>query len=133
MNKTPLILFLLLPLPLSAPSVNSVAIFRTKGINPYVEIYNAVSIVESGKTDYKINFKEGAFGRVQIRSCKLHNFNKATGKNYQLRDCFNESVSREIFMWHIFRYGMNTEIAIKKWNGKGIKAERYLKRVKELI
>jgi hypothetical protein len=100
-------------------------------IEPYREIYKAVKMVESADRD-TINYTEGAYGRAQIRQCKLDEYNKATGSSFVLQDCMKEEVTRQIFMWHMMQYN-DIELAIKRWNGSGPATEIYLKKVKRWL
>jgi hypothetical protein len=116
---------------LFAPEATRLTVVEHQPLNPYSEVYMAVKMVESGDRDV-INYTEGAYGRAQIRQCKLDEYNEATGSSFVLRDCLDESVSREIFMWHMMQYN-DIEIAVKRWNGSGPMTEIYLDKVKRYL
>lgn len=130
MKKLMLILFMLpLAVRLFAPAERVIYITREEGINPFIPACEAVRLVETGIHPDTINYLEGAYGPRQIRQGKLTDFNKATGEKYTLSDCLQESVSREIFLWHCLAY-RDVETAVKRWNGSGKKTEEYWEKVK---
>jgi hypothetical protein len=129
MKKLIFVILLIIPFQLSAPPNRCLVIAKEEGINPYLKIWEAVKVIESGNNNYAINFKEGAYGAGQIRKIKLDWYFQRTGIKHELRDCFDAEVSKSIFMYHMMQYDDENK-AIMRWNGKGIKAEKYLKRVK---
>ena len=131
------IAFFLLSINLLAPDDNSVIIPVPMEINPWQDLWQATCIVESENNPFKINFLEGAYGIVQIRQCKLDDFNKATSKKYSISTVLSESVSREIFMHHCSDCNSNEEAA-RKWNGgpKGMtkpQTKDYWKRIRIVL
>jgi hypothetical protein len=60
--------------------------------------------------------------------CKLTDYNRANNACLTLQDCFDEVVSRKVWLWHCSQYS-DLETAIKRWNGKGSMADDYLTRV----
>jgi hypothetical protein len=130
-----IIMFLTASADLFAPGWTELPIGAGMAINPYIPVWKAVKWVElQGKPDTTINRDEWAYGPGQIRQAKLDDFNKARAlrlrsvPEYTLQDCLHESVAREIFMWHCMQYN-DTELAVKRWNGSGPRAEEYLKKV----
>jgi hypothetical protein len=105
-----------LSIKLVAPDNNSVIIPVPMKINPWLDLWEATCIVESENNPSKINFLEGAYGIVQIRQCKLDEFNKTTSKNYLISTVLSEYVSREIFLHHCSECN-SIEEAARKWNG----------------
>lgn len=116
MRKIFAITFSFLSINLFAPDDNSVIIPVPLEINPWLDLWNATCIVESENNPSKINFQEGAYGIVQIRQCKLDDFNKTTSKDYRISTVLSESVSREIFLHHCSECNSKEEAA-RKWNG----------------
>lgn len=105
---------------LAAPPAPSVMIFASEGINPFVKVWNASGIVESGNNTNAYNAtdqKGGSWGKVQIGQSMLDAFNKANGTHYVLHDCLDESVSKKVFMWHFQNHYPNIEAACRSWNG----------------
>ena len=88
--------------------------------------------VESSFNPFAVNEAEQAYGLVQIRQIKLDWYANKTGKVYTLEDCFNESVAKEIWNYHMEQYD-DIELAVKRWNGRGAMAENYLKKVKNKL
>lgn len=97
----------------------------------YERLYTAIRKYESVDGKFLFNAKENAVGPVQIRQCKLDDYNRLTGKHYLLQDCYREDVSREIFFY--FATGKSYEQASKKWNGSGPMTEVYWNNIKNLL
>ena len=126
-----------LSIDLLAPDDNSVIIPVPIEINPWQDLWEATCMVESENNPSKINFLEGAYGIVQIRKCKLDDFNKATSKKYSISTVLSESVSREILMHHCSECN-SIEEAARKWNGgpKGMtkpQTKDYWKRIRIVL
>ena len=97
----------------------------------YDKIIQAVVQVESRGNTLAYNLKEGATGAFQIRSVRVLDYNRRTGKNYKLEDCYNYEISREIFLFYAKRIGNeNVELIARKWNGSGKATEVYWGKVK---
>jgi hypothetical protein len=131
--KRSIILFLLFCIPLlQAETGTKIYIITPELINPALSVWEAVKQVETGNNDFAVNEKEQAYGAGQIRICKLIDYNRANNAVLSLQDCFNEAVSRKVWLWHCSRYN-DIETAIKRWNGQGKMADDYLIRVLCLI
>ncbi len=129
----PILILMLLQASLFAPAERVVYVIIPEAINPFIPLWEAVKIVETGNNADTINYLELAYGPGQIRWRKLKDFNDATGKNYTLNDCLREPVSREIFMWHCSAY-YDIETAAMRWNGSGPMTVEYWKKIeKELF
>jgi hypothetical protein len=111
-----LILFFSISTRIFAPADNSLIITIPVEINRWLNLWQATCFVESEGNPLKINMLEGAYGIVQIRQCKLDDYNKATSENYLLPSVINESVSREIFLQHCSTCNSDEE-ASRTWNG----------------
>jgi hypothetical protein len=116
---------------LFAPEASRLTVVEHQPLNPYTEVYRAVKLVESGDREV-INYNEGAYGRAQIRQCKLDEYNEATGSSFVLWDCMSDIVTERIFMWHMMQYN-DIEIGIRRWNGSGPMTEIYLDKVKRYL
>jgi hypothetical protein len=110
------IIFLFLTINTFAPATHSIFIPVPVEINPWLDLWKAACTVESESNPSKINIREGAYGIVQIRQCKLDEFNQATSKNYLITTVLDESISREIFLHHCSSCKSEEEAA-RKWNG----------------
>jgi hypothetical protein len=110
------IAFFLLSLNVFAPDYKAVIIPVPMAINPWLDLWEATCIVESESNPFMINILEGAYGIVQIRQCKLDDYNKSTSKNYSVSTLMSESVSREIFLRHCCECN-SMEEAARTWNG----------------
>jgi hypothetical protein len=129
-RKFILILLLnILSIALFAPVSGTIIIFSPKIINPFIRVWQAVKIVETGNNPDTINYHEHAYGPGQIHQEKLDDYNLANGTSYTLMDCLNEGISRKIFLWHCSKYN-DTDLAIRRWNGSGPATFEYLAKVK---
>ena len=116
-----------------APNDKRMAIVQPEKIMPYEALSKAVDIVETNCNPFAIgdkHLKQWSYGIKQIRQVKLDWYNNRTGKNYTTKDCYSESVSNEIFMYHMMQYN-DVDLAIRKWNGSGKTTFAYLKKVKK--
>jgi predicted transcriptional regulator of viral defense system len=131
--KRSFILFLLFCIPLlQAETGTKFYVLKSEPVNLYLTVWEAVKQVEAGGDNFAVNEKEQAYGAGQIRQCKLIDYNRANNAVLTLQDCFNEAVSRKVWLWHCSRYN-DIETAIKRWNGQGKMADDYLNRVLCLI
>ena len=87
--------------------------------NPQFRIYypliKAIVYVESRGNDSAFNKSEGAKGRYQIRECRILEFNRLTGKDYQHDEMFNRYKSTEVFLYYL--KGRDYETIARAWNG----------------
>jgi hypothetical protein len=127
--KRSIILFLLFCIPLlQAETGVKFYVLKSESVNLYLTVWETVKQVETGGDDFAVNEKEQAYGVGQIRQCKLDDYNRANKSVLTLQDCFNEAVSRKVWLWHCAQYD-DIETAIKRWNGSGSMADDYLIRV----
>lgn len=115
--KRLLILFLFLLFSMATPSayIKVCYILAKFEINPYNKLFNAICMVESSMNPMAIKEDEQAYGIAQIRQCRLNEYNRLTGKLYNLTDCFNPKVAREIFMYYC--QGRDFQTISRAWNG----------------
>ena len=90
---------------------------RPDEINYYDRLINAVAQVESKGNIFAMNWKELAAGPLQIRPVRINHYNKLTGSNYTIVDCFDLELSRKVFLY--FCQGKSYSQAAKDWNGSG--------------
>ena len=115
---------------LGAPPAPSTMIFESEGINPYEALWNATTIVESGKNAFAVgdkHLKEYSYGIVQIRKTRLDDFYRQTGIRYDVADMYDTLKSKQVFMHYCT--GLNMEKISREWNGgnKGMKKKSTLK------
>lgn len=114
-----------------APTEKVIYLESPPGINPYMDLFQAQCSVESSNRPEVINHDEQAYGLVQIRQCKLDDFNIETGKNYTLDDCLVPEISKEIYMHFASKFSPNDyELIARRWNGSGLMTAKYWKKVK---
>jgi len=102
--------------------------------NPYLDIYNAIAMVESKMNPLAYNPKERAVGILQIRQIRINDYNLLTGKSYKLKDAYDVEVSKEIFFYYAEKIGIeNQDLIIRKWNGSGPMTYKYLEKVKRYL
>lgn len=116
------------------PYTGAAVIIQEQAINNYDAIWEAVCQVESGGNPYAVNYEKGGYsvGLAQIRQVRIDHYNRLTGANYTLDDCFSLEVSKEVFMYFAHRIG-NEDRLIRAWNGSGPQTIEYLKKVKSCL
>ena len=115
------------------PDDNRLVIVQAEKIRPYEAVFNAVCKVESNNDPLAIGDKhleEYSYGVAQIRQIKLDDYFNRTGIRYTTTDMFDVAKSKEVFTYHMMQYN-DTDLAIRRWNGKGIKTYAYLDKVKK--
>lgn len=106
-------------------------ILQSEPINPYLRLYEAVRVVESGADTSAYNAKEGATGELQIRQIRMDDYRMRTGKDYHLQNAFNPKISKEIFLYYASQYRPDEyETISKRWNGSGELTKKYWQKVK---
>ncbi len=136
MKKYLVIFLMLIAIKLSAPPAGCLSILAGESVNPYDNVWKAISVIESGNNRFAVNFEDpngGSYGIVQIGQLKLNEYNTANGTDYKLADCFDVEVSRKIFMWHFMKYGTDIETASKAWNGSGPMTNIYWDKVRKQL
>ena len=129
-----IIFFLLLSFRAAAPGLNVVYIPVSAPVNPYERIINAIIQVESEGDTLAFNEKEEAIGAFQIRPIRLKDFNQRTGNNYKIEDCYNLTISKEIFLYYAMRIGFpDYESIARSWNGSGEITLAYWEKVRLLL
>lgn len=114
-----------------SPKEKTLYIQAEQAINPYNELFNAISRVESGNNPFAYNSREQATGIVQIRPIKLKDFNRHTKKQYKIEEMFDPEKSKEVFIWHCQQFrNIDFETIARKWNGSGDKTTEYWNKVK---
>lgn len=126
--------FLLIPLAGFCPHDKQITIKRDTPINPHERLWYAVCMVETGNNPFAYNKDEKATGISQIRPIRLDHYNRLTGKNYKLKDCYSIEISKEIFMYFAaqFRPG-EIEVIARKWNGSGKQTDVYWNKIKKYL
>jgi hypothetical protein len=128
MKKAILTIVLMVAFLSNSETVERAVILLPEAIRPYEAIWNAVCEVESSGDRFAYNPTEQATGISQIRPIRVLDYNIRTGKKYTLIDMYDVEISKEVFMYYACRIVDRDEI-IKRWNGRGLKAEIYLKKV----
>ena len=119
---------------LGAPPAPSATIFASDGINPYDALWNATTIVESGKNAFAVGDKHligYSYGIAQIRQVRLDDYYQRTGIRYDVTDMYDTIKSKQIFMWYASQMGpYNMETIARRWNGSGEMTKIYWKKIK---
>lgn len=126
-----IILILFLSLKAYSPIIKVVYISTPESINQYNRLFKAICRVESSGNILAYNSEENACGVAQIRSVRILHYNRLTGKDYSLEDCYSPEVSKEVFLF--FAQGKTFEKAAKDWNGHGVKTIAYWNKVKKYL
>jgi len=124
-----ILILLFIPLRCTAPSHIEFTIVQGEVIQPYERLFEAVCKVESGNNSYAIgdkHLKHHSYGKAQIRQSRLDDYYNRTGIRYTVEDCFDDEVTREIFMYYV---NPDFETTCRTWNGgeKGMQKKSTLK------
>jgi hypothetical protein len=106
----------------------------------YEPLIKAIHLYETGGCDTLINIKEQAYGGLQIRQCRLDHYNKLTGMNYTLKDMFDFTKAKEVFLYFATHNnlglpcrGKSYEQVAKNWNGSGPLTESYWASIQDIL
>lgn len=128
--RIPLALLLLsLTTVSSAPDIRTLVIIKPEPVDIYERLMQAIVKVECDGDTMAYNAFEEAYGPFQIRPIRLTDYNRRTGKNYRMKDCYTMRVSKEVFLYYARILGPNYETIAKRWNGSGPKTIEYWARV----
>ena len=122
----------LFTLNLKAPNERAMVITCGEKIMPYETIISAIVKVESNGNTLAYNPKEGATGAFQIRQIRLTEYNKLSGENLKLSDCYDYETSKRIFLFYSCKFHPSDykSIAID-WNKS--KTLKYWNKVKQKL
>lgn len=116
----------------TAPEAKVTFIFVSEPVNSFDRLVKAIVKVESMGDNEAFNLTEQAVGAFQIRPNRILDYNQRTGKDYQIENCFNYNVSKEIFLYYAKRIGYpDYETIARKWNGSGKTTLDYWEKVKK--
>jgi hypothetical protein len=123
--------FSLLGLRASAPDIKVTYILNNEPVDAYERLIKAVIQVESAGDTFAFNLSEEAAGAFQIRPIRLLDYYQRTGNNYQIEDCYNFEISKEIFLYYARQIGYpDYETIARNWNGSGNITLDYWEKVK---
>lgn len=128
---TILILSLIFSIPVFAPGVKVFYLLKEPSVNVYETLINAIVKIESNGNDSAYNTLENACGAFQIRECRIQHYNRLTGSDYALSDCFDYDISKRVFLY--FAQGKTFEKASKDWNGSGPMTKIYWDKVQKAL
>jgi len=128
-----MLFFVLCSLVSYAPNVKMVYIPHIEPIKVsyYEPLIRAIFKVEADYNPLAFNPKEGAYGGLQIRDCRIKHYNRLTNKNYTLEDMYDFEKAKEVFLY--FAEGKSYEQAAKNWNGSGPMTITYWEKVKKAL
>jgi hypothetical protein len=109
-------------------------IAREMPVQPFLRLFKAVCVVESGNDPRAYNSASKATGIVQITPILLKDYNARSGKSYKLKDCYNIKISRNIFFFYCMKIPrQDFERIARRWNGRGSQTEKYWQLVKKQL
>jgi hypothetical protein len=126
-----LITLIFLSLICKAPEYRTLLIAKEDRMTEFDPLIKAITWVESMNGKYVYNEKENAVGWFQIRECRIDHYNRLTGSNYTLNDCYDYELSKKVFLY--FAKGKSFEKAAKSWNGSGRMTISYWEKVRRQI
>jgi hypothetical protein len=128
------IFFSLITLKAAAPDNYVIHIMREDPVNAYERIFRAVLQVECSGNIRAYNQIEEATGPLQIRPIRLRDYNRRTGNNYRIEDCYDFEISKKIFLYYASKTGYPFyESIARKWNGSGAKTSEYWEKIKAYL
>jgi len=126
--------FLLFAPKATAPGLSVAFVLVSEPIAPYERLINAIVMVESSGDTLAYNQAEEAYGAFQIRSIRLRDYYKRTGKYYTTKDCLNFEISKEIFLYYAENMGYpDSQSIARNWNGSGKMTLNYWEKVKKYL
>jgi hypothetical protein len=129
-----IIFFLLHTLKAGAPDDKFAYIIMSEHIDAYDRLIKAVVQVESFGDTLANNTLEEAIGAFQIRPIRLLDYNRRTGNQYKMEDCYNYNISKKIFLYYAHEIGFpKYEKIAKNWNGSGDTTLEYWEKVKSYL
>jgi len=114
-----LIIFLMLPVKAIAPTDNKIYIIQ-RGIDPIEVLWGIMCEVESSGNPWEFIIDSNgkySVGIAMIQQSRVNDYNKLTGKDYALEDCFDPAVSKEIWYYYADAIGYDPERISREWNG----------------
>ena len=128
------LLLLSFSFPVSAPTSESLMVFKPRPIEPFNRLIYAIGMVETMCDTLAYNPIEEAAGYFQIRPVRLQDYNQRTGSNYNMKDLFNYEISEKIFLYYAVQLGpYNFEQIARNWNGRGARTYQYWNRIKKYL
>ncbi len=117
-----------------APTSKAMIVIETTPVEPFINLINAIGMVETQYDTLAYNPVEEAVGYFQIRPIRLQDYNKRTGNNYTLNDLFRYSISEKIFLYYASEIGpYDFERIARNWNGSGKSTILYWKQVRRFL
>ncbi len=124
-----ILILITLTMILKAPDLNMIHIERSEAIEPYEAIINAVVAIESSGNTFAYNKRENAVGAFQIRQIRLDEYNKLSGENLKLTDCYDYEISKRIFLFYSCQFRPDEyRLIARDWNKS--RTEIYWNKVK---
>ena len=128
------IFFLIISTRASAPDIGLIFIAAAEPVDGFEKLIRAVLKVECGGNYMAYNPEEEATGPLQIRPIRLNDYNRRTGSNHILEECYDIEVAKKIFLYYARNTGYpNFEKIAKAWNGSGRLTIEYWKKVKKYL
>ncbi len=114
-----------------APETSVTFILASEPVDAYERLIKAVVKVESAGNTLAYNLIEEAVGAFQIRPIRILDYNRRTGKNYKIENCYNFDISKEVFLYYARKIGYpDYETIARNWNGSGETTQGYWEKVK---
>lgn len=129
-----IILLTLIFIKCIAPNIKELYIGVSEPFKPFEKVYYAQCDYESDHDPLAFNILEGATGIVQIRQCRVDDYNQRTGSNYTLYDMFDPVISKKVYMYFaMLHHWSDIEGVAKDWNGSGPMTIEYWEQIKKRL
>jgi hypothetical protein len=117
-----------------APGFEVITIYTSEPVDAYNRLIIATIQVESSGDTLAFNLAEEAVGAFQIRPIRILDYNRRTGNNYKLEDCYSLKISKEIFLYYAIENDyLDYESIARNWNGSGRTTLDYWKKIKKYL
>jgi len=129
-----IVCLLFLMLRATAPGSPFVFVLVSEPVHVYKNLINAIVMVESSGDTLAFNPEEEAYGAFQIRPIRLLDYNRRTGRNYKIKECYNYEISKEIFLYYAKDMDYpDFQLIARNWNGSGKMTIEYWGKVKKFL
>lgn len=133
MKKLLVVVLLFITIKCLAPEYRAFPVFKEEPVTELDRFIYAINMVEARIDDIRFdtlafNDLTAATGAFQITQIRLDDYNKRTGNNYRLKDCFDYGLSKKIFLYYLFPD--NYELTARLWYGIDEHTDEYWKAVR---
>jgi|ERR1035437_478705 hypothetical protein len=128
-----IIILLFLSIRAFCPNIKVICLAKEHPVNVHERLINAIVMIESNGNNNAYNPIENACGAFQIRPIRLKDYNKRTGNNLKISDCFDYEISKKVFLYYANQYDYRDIKGVcRNWNGKS-KGNKYYNKILSVL